>query len=203
MTRAELLTIFERYLKRNDLTDLYSDFIRMAEARINAVVRLSEMEVRSTSTPTEAFWALPDDFIEMRHIQAAVSRGDRVLEYLTPEQADNNRLVYGSSGGYRAYSILDNQIEIIPHPTADSETVVEMFYYAKPAALANAGDTNDVVTNYPNLYLYAMLGEAALYREAAAQAEQWLNSFDAFAKQLNTRAQTARFSGDSLQMRAV
>ena len=201
MTRAELLVLVERYLKRNDLSDMYSDFIQMAEARINALMRLSEMEVRSTSTPTSAFWSLPSDFIEMRHIQATASGGAYPIEYLTPEQADDMRRLL--TGNYKFYTLLDDSIEIIPHPTADSATEIEIFYYAKPAALVNSTDTNDVVTNYPNLYLYAILGEAALYREAPQQSEQWLNSFDAFAGQLNTRAQSARFSGNSMQMRAV
>ena len=201
MTRTELLVVFERYLKRNDLTDVYSDFIQMAEARINAVMRLSEMEVRSTSTPTAAFWSLPSDFIEMRHIQAANTGGSYPIEYLTPEQADDKRRYL--SGQYKFYSLLDSSIEIIPHPTASSATEVEMFYYAKVSALVDGTDTNDIVTNYPNLYLYAMMGEAALYREAQQQADQWLGSFDAFASQLNDRSQAARFSGNSMQMRAV
>lgn len=201
MNRAELLVIFERYLKRNDLTDLYSDFMKMAEARINAVMRLAEMEIRSTSTPTDDFWSLPSDFIEMRHIQATTTDGAWPIEYLTPEQADDKRRWL--TGDYRFYTIIDNSIEIIPHPTADSTTVVEMFYYAKPNALVNGSDTNDVVTNYPQLYVYGMMGEAALYREAAQQAQQWMDMFDAYAKQLNDSAQNARFSGNSLMMRAV
>jgi len=201
MTRAELITLFERYLKRNDLTDVYSDFIQMAEARINAVMRLSETETRSTSTPTAAHWSLPSDFVEMRHIQVTASGEAYPIEYLTPEQADDQRRLL--TGNYKFYTLLNNSIEIIPHPTASSDTEVEMFYYAKVDALVLDADTNDIVTNYPNLYLYAMMGEAALYREAGAQAQQWLGSFDAFSDQLNNRAQSARFSGNSMQMRAV
>ena len=78
-----------------------------------------------------------------------------------------------------------------------------MFYYAKVSSLASGSDTNDIVTNYPNLDLYALMGEAALYREAGPQAAQWLDAFDSLAAQLNGRAQSARFSGNSMQMRAV
>lgn len=201
MTRTELLALFERYLKRNDLTDIYGDLLEMAEARINAVMRLAEMEIRSTSTPTAAHWSLPSDFIEMRHIQSQNSEGAYPIEYLTPEQADDKRRYL--SGQYKFYTLLDSSIEIIPHPTASSTTVIEIFYYAKPTVLASGSDTNDVVTNYPNLYLYALMGEAALYREAPEQAKQWLDAFDAYAAQLNDRAQAARFSGNSMQVRAV
>ncbi len=201
MTRAELLTLFERYLKRNDLTDMYSDFIEMAEARMNAVLRLSEMEVRSTSTPTSAFWSLPTDFLELRHIQATSTDGAWPLEYLTPEQADDKRRYL--TGDYRFYTLINNSLEIIPHPGASSTSEVEIFYYAKLDALVDSTDTNTVVTNYPNLYLYSMMGEAALYREADKQAMMWLDTFDSYVEQLNGRAQAARFSGNSMQMRAV
>lgn len=201
MTRTELLALFERYLKRNDLSDMYGDFIEMAEARINAVMRLREQEKRSTSTPTAAFWALPTDFNELRHIQVTASGGSYPIEYLTPEQADDQRRRL--TGNYKFYTVLASSIEIIPHPTADSDTEVEIFYYANVDALVNGTDTNDLVTNYPNLYLYAMMGEAGLYREAPQQAQMWLDSFDAYASQLNQRAQAARFSGNSMQMRVV
>ena len=164
-------------------------------------MRLGDMEKRSTSTPTGAFWSLPSDFIELRHVQATTSGGSKVLEYITPGLADKQRRRL--SGEYAFYTLVDNAIEIIPHPTSESTTEIEIFYYAKVDALTDSTDTNDVVTNYPNLYLYAMMGEAALYREAGDRARQWFDSFDAYARQLNEQAQSARYSGDYLSMRAV
>lgn len=201
MTRAELLVIFERYLKRNDLTDLYSDFLLMAEARMNTVLRLTEMEKRSTSTPTDGFWSLPSDLLELRHIQATASGSSYPLEYITPEQADDKRRWL--TGNYKFYTLVANTIEIIPHPTGSSTSEVEIFYYAKLDALEADSDTNDIVTNYPNLYLYALLAEAATYREAIPQAEGYLQLFNGYVEDLNTYAQAARFSGNSMQMRAV
>lgn len=202
MTRAEFVTLFERYLKRDDLADLYSTFIEMGEARLNQVMRLSEQEFRATSTPTAAFWSLPTDFVEMRHIQATNAGGSRALDYVTAEQADEFRRRI-NAGGYRVYTILDNQIEIIPHPTVDSTSEVEMFYYAKLDPIVEDADTNPVLTNYPNLYLYACLLEASLYREDNQAVQTWASALDSYAEQLNTRHQSARFSGNSLQMRAV
>ncbi len=203
MTRAEFLSLFERYLKRADLADIYADFLLMTEARINAMMRLPEMEIRATSTPKEAFWLLPDDWIELRHIQAAVNGGPRPLEYVTPEQADLKRRLLRGNYGAAFYTIVDNALEVIPHPTTESETELEIFYYAKVPPLVNDADTNLVVTNYPNLYLYGMLAEAALYRESQELASQWLSTFMAYANDLNTRGQSARFGGNSMQMRAV
>ncbi len=203
MNRAEFLVLAERYLKRTDLADLYSAFLEMAEARINQVMRLSEMEFRSQSTPTEAFWLLPSDFIEMRHIQTELEGRPRPLEYIAPETADNVRRLTSGQQGYQFYTILNNQIELIPHPNSESTTLVEMFYYARVPALVAAADTNPVVTNYPNLYLYAFMAEAGMYRESLQAAQSWLGMFDAYAKQLNDSAAAGRYSGNALQLRAI
>lgn len=202
MTRSDFLTLAERYLKRNDLADLYSTWLLMAEARINQVARLSEMEARSISAPKAAFWALPDDFIEMRHIQAQLARGPQPLEYVPPETADNYRR--NADGlGFRWFTLVDNQLEIIPHPNDDSDTAVEMFYYAKLQPLVAQADTNSVLTNYPNLYLYAFLAEAALYREDSTAMQTHLAAFDGYINQLNTSAQAGRYGGNALQLRAI
>ncbi len=203
MNKGEFYTLAERYLKRADLSDLYDTFLQMAEARINQVARLSEMEFRSQSTPTSAFWNLPADFVEMRHIQAELEGQPRPLEYVVPETADKVRRITSGQQGYQFYTLLNNQIELIPHPNSESTAQVEMFYYAKVPALTQAQETNLILTNYPNLYLYAFMAEAALYRESIQAAQSWLASFDAYMQQLNTSAAAGRYSGNALQLRAI
>lgn len=204
MTRQELLALFERYLKRNDLQDLYSDFLMMAEARINTVMRLLEMEKVNQFTPTTALYSLPGDCLELRHVNATLSRGPVSLVYVTPDQARWKKAQLGGGGGYTYYTIMDKQIEIIPHPGEESQTEVEIYYYAAPLPLVNPGDTNDVIGAYPNLYAYAMLIEAALYRESQPLVTHWTGAFDAYAKQLNDKAWSARIGGgESIRMEAI
>lgn len=203
MTRAQLLSIFERYLKRADLQDLYADFLTMATARLNKTLRLSEMEYRSTSTPTDAFWALPQDFLEMRHIEAQVAGGPRPLDYVTPDSADLARRRLNGGSGLTYYTIQNGGIELIPHPSAESETVVEMFYFGKLQPLVADADTNPVLTEYPNIYLYCLLFEAALYRADFKQQQSWKAAFDNLASDLNLQAERSRYNPENLAMRAV
>ena len=201
MTLDELKALLGRYLKRQDLTDLYDDWISFAQSRINQQLRLKEQEYRTVTLPLTASIQLPDDFIEMRHMEVNFA-GGRGVEYVTAGQMDRIRAEYGSAGGIKYYTILDNQLELFPAPGVDSEQVLTMYYFAKLPALVSGSDTNKVLSAYPQLYLYACMIDAAAFREhekdAVTYAQLWLD----YSKELNTRQAAGRFSGDVLTMRA-
>ena len=199
MNKGEFTTLLTRYLKRTDLTDLYDDWLVFTSSRIDQQLRLKEQEIRWQVVPTEQFTDLPADFIEARHIES----NGRPLEYATPGQLDRLRAQYRDSfSPYLFYTITDNQLEIAPAPTVDSEAEIEMFYYAKLPALSSDADTNKVLTAYPQLYLYGCMMESAAMREAPDDAAAYSQLWRDYAKELNDRQQAARFSGDSIQMRA-
>ena len=204
MNLLQLITIIKRYLKRTDLDDLLPDWIEFAQRRIDMDMRLPEQEFRSTTTPTTRFISLPLDWIEMRNIQVNFD-GNFSLQYLTPEQLDNaSRALKGDSPNpIQFYTIMDTQLELVPPPTADSEVTLEMFYYARQASLASDEDTTKVLLVYPQLYIYAVMVEAMPFLEHAAGQASWFQMYTDYARLLNERAQAGRFSGNSIQMRAV
>jgi len=99
------------------------------------------------------------------------------------------------------YTILNNQIEISPAPSADNEAQLEMFYYAKLPALLADESTNKVLDAFPQLYLYGCMIESAALREAPQDITTYTQLWVDYAKTLNDRQQVARFGGDGLQMR--
>lgn len=150
--------------------------------------------------PTAGFISLPPDFIELRNIQTTYY-GSLALQYLSPAQLDD----YGrslKSGPVQFYTIMDNQLQLLPAPQADSEAVMEIFYYAKQAPFSQNADTSPVLDAYPNLYLYATMVEAMPFFENAAGSQRWDQMYTELRNTLNTRAQAARYSGDTKQMRA-
>ena len=201
MNLTELKALLDRYLKRQDLQDLYDDWIGFTQSRINQQLRLAEQEFRTVSAPKTAFIQLPDDFIEMRHLEVNF-QGGRSMDYVTGAQLDAVRAKYGTSGGMRFYTILDQQLELFPPPGVDSEQVLTMFYYAKLPALVQGADTNKVLTAYPQLYLYGCMVEAAAFREHDKDAASYSQLWRDYSHDLNTRHQAGRFSGDALTMRA-
>ncbi len=201
MNLQELKALLDRYLKRTDLADLYDDWIGFTQSRINQQLRLAEQEYRSVTKPLNNFIQLPDDFIEMRHLEVNF-QGGRSIEYVTAAQLDQMRAKYGTSGGMRFYTILDHQLELFPAPGLDSEQVLTMFYYAKLPALVAAADSNKVLDAYPQLYLYGCMVEAGAFREHEKDTATYAQLWTQYSTELNTRHQAGRFSGDALTMRA-
>jgi len=201
MNRGEFNALLTRYLKRTDLVDLYDDWVAFTSTRIDTQLRLSEQEYRSVTVPDNQFIALPVDFIEMRHIETS-QEGGRQLKYVTPGQLDTLRMAYSDSFSPMAfYTILNNQIEISPAPSADNEAVLEMFYYAKLEVPLPDDATNKVLSAYPQLYLYGCMIESAALREAPQDIQIYTQMWVDYAKTVNDRQQVARFGGDGLQMR--
>jgi hypothetical protein len=201
MNLAAFKDLLTRYLKRSDLADLYDDWVGFTSKRIDAQLRLSEQEYRTLSAPKAQFIQLPDDFLEMRHLEVDFA-GGRVVEFVTAGQLDAMRVKYGTSGGIRFYTIMNNQLELFPAPGPDSEQVLTMFYFAKLPALVNASDSNKVLTAYPQLYLYGCMMEAGAFREHDKDSTSYATLWRDYSKELNDKQEAGRYSGDALTMRA-
>lgn len=205
MNLGEFRQLLERYLKRQDLRDLYNPWFRFTSKRIDDQLRLKEQEYRAVTTPIAQYISLPPDFIEMRALQTNVNGGTPLL-YMTAQQLDYRRLARALSNNPQQtmfYTILDNQLEIIPAPTADNTVGLEMIYFAELPDISQADQTNKVLTAYPNLYLYGCMYEAACFLKDEQDKESYATLWRDYAKELNDRQQAGRYSGSYLRMRAV
>lgn len=150
--RQELIT----FTGRNDIDSVLDTVIKVCESKIYAnpvaPIRLRSMEIRATATVDTAsrYLALPDDFLAMRRLRLILSGGDCDVRFYTPEQLNNN----GSSGRPRHFTVT-SQIEFDRVP--DSAYTIEMQYFGRLAALSSTNATNDIITNYPEIYLYGCL----------------------------------------------
>ena len=81
MNFGELKTLIRRYLKRTDLDDVIPDWIEFAQRRLDSDMRLPEQEYRTTTTANLKFLPLPNDWLEMRHVQVDFD-GNFSLQYL-------------------------------------------------------------------------------------------------------------------------
>lgn len=165
-TYANLKQALERFSKRTDIIDLLDDFIDLCETRINSKLQLRSNEQRATASLSTRFLALPDAFLEMRRLTITGSPSYDV-RYKSPES-----MQIQTTSGRPRYFTVTSQIEFDRVP--DSSYTIEMSYYAKLTALSSSNTTNDVLTNYPDLYLYGSLAE--LHRWA--RDEETANYYD-------------------------
>jgi len=172
-TFAALKQKIENWTKRTDLSDDIDDIITYAENKIDNRLRVSVNNKRATATaPTsDRFLALPDYFLEMRRFHLIKDTNYNELIYVTPE----SMIINGQSGIPKYYTIT-SEIEFDRTP-ADTYTL-EMSYWKKLTPLSDSNTTNDVLTNFPHIYLQACKVEVLYWsrdEDAAGAEEQRLN----------------------------
>lgn len=199
-TFSGLKTAVANWTHRDDLYDIAPDFITLVENRINRSLRVIQQEeialltVDTTAGYTYGFAALPTDFLAVRTIYVE-SSPIQELTYVTPNEMDR----LSQSGQPLAhYTISRDQIRL----DGTSSSNIYLNYYAKVAALSVSNETNWLVDQYPDVYLYGVLAEAFSYCQADDQATKYgqlfIDSIDSLQRSNSTRK-----SGQSMQIRVA
>ena len=195
---SELNTAVANWLDRDDLTDRIPEFIALAEARFNRLLRIRAMETKQTASTvaSQRNLALPTNFIQMRNLQINTSPITS-LEYVTPEMYD--RLYGGSDTGTpKAYTILADEIQLGPIPA--SVQTIEMLFYKKFDALTSSATTNWMITNAPDVYLYGCLLEAEPFIMNDPRVQLWATAFQQAIKDIQEQDNKDRHSGSALRV---
>ena len=197
-TYTELKTAVANWLDRDDLTDRIPEFIALAEARMNRVLRLRMMEAKYTASTVGAQrnYALPTGYLQMRNFQLNTSP-ITTLSYVSPEIFD--RLWGGSTGGTpQFYTILANEIQLGPIPA--SVQTMEMLFYKKITALSGTNLTEQMLTDNPDIYLYGALLEAEPFIMNDERVSLWALGFEKAVASLQEQDDKDRHSGSALRV---
>lgn len=193
-TYSELQTTVANYLNRDDLTTLIPTFITLTENRLNRELRVRANMVRATTTTTagQAFYDLPTDLIELRNITYDNNSQSHALRYLSPESVSRE---YGTvlSGQPRAYTNLGNDLKLTPVP--DAAYTISINYYSQLRSLGDSVPTNDVLAEYPSLYLYGSCLEGAIYLNDTDQTNRFGSVFQKALDDVQRAEEAARYSG--------
>lgn len=155
---ASLLIDAGEYSDRDDVAHLFPRFVGLAEAKINRVLRVGEMETSAVVPIVEGDGDLPPDFLEARMILGPGGQGlsSWSLQELTRR--------YGKGGGYpRAYSVVGGVIRV--RPVASGNITID--YYAKIPPLTMTNPTNWLLEKAPDAYLYAIVEEIGIWEKNA------------------------------------
>ena len=192
MNFGELKALVSFYIHRTDLEAVYPQIFEQVRERIGKDARLMVMEVNETLALTDNRLTLDVDFLDLRAVIGTVAGGKRPLKYLTRGDFENyERANFNNQYGYT----IEGRDLIVSG--GDS---VEITWFKRPSLLVLDGDTNDVLTNFPNLYLYCAL----MYANNAIQdteTEQVVTGH--YVDELgraNESDDNARYSGDALQI---
>ena len=198
-TFAELKTAAANWLDRSDLTDRIPEFITLAEARFNRVLRIRDMETVSTAISTSAGtreYDLPTGFVQMREFHLTTDPLTP-LSYITPEMM--SRIWAGSSQGKpEVFTVIADKVRLGPNP--DAVYTTSMLYYKKITALSASATTNDMLTNSPDIYLYGTLLEATPFIMQDERVPLWLAAFEKAVNDIQNQDNKDRHSGSQLRV---
>jgi hypothetical protein len=169
-TYAELQTAVASWLARSDLTATIPDFVTLAEAHFNRVLRVRQMETSTTLTPSSGSATLPTDFLAYRRVTWA-SDTTRELEYVHPSYLS---AAYPDSaeGTPAQFTIEGSTLKVRPV----SDTSITFDYFQKIPALS--GTVNWLFTAHPDAYLFGTLAEARAYARNMDQFSMWVQRRD-------------------------
>ena len=197
-TYTELKSTISDFLNRDDLDTVIPTFIDLAEARLNREVRHWRMEDRAVATLDTQYTALPTNFLEP--IRMSLTSGDTsTMEVVgVQEMSDLRARALNTSGKPRYYTILDQSIEVYPSP--DGEYSLEMVYFETLPALSTS-DTNWLLTNYPDAYLYGALLHSAPYLQDDARMQVWDALYQTAVSAINLDGERAKTGGSGRRMK--
>lgn len=189
-------------LMRPDLEPQVPLFIQLAEAQFDRVLRTKEMMERAQAEADEQYIPLPPDWLEARNVQR-VADGYK-LEYMTLEELDEYRwkLRTGEivdTDGPKYFSYMGDTMELAPSPA--SPTLIEIAYFRALVKLSDENPVNWLITEHPDLYLYAALVHTAPYLKDDERIAVWQQFRDNAIMELNGAERHARRSGAALTRR--
>jgi len=198
-TFAELKTAAANWLDRSDLTDRIPEFISLAEARFNRVLRVRDMEAVSTAISTSAGtreYDLPTRFVQMKEFHLTTDPLTP-LAYITPEMM--TRMQAGSAKSKpQVFTIIADKVRLGPNP--DAVYTTSMLYYQAFAALSDSATTNDMLTNNPDVYLYGTLLEAEPFIMNDERVQLWAIAFKQAIDDIQNQDNKDRHSGSQLRV---
>lgn len=153
---TELKTAVSEWLHRANLSTRAEDFIQQGEAWLNRKLRTMDMEERSsglTMGTADRFDTLPSGYLEMQSIY--YTNDNEEITFVEPSAM----IQLISASGKPPYFTIKDGLEWSCVP--DSAYAYEIHYFK---ALDIATDTtNWLLTNHPDIYLYAALASASIY----------------------------------------
>lgn len=200
-TYAQLLLDVEAWAHREDKNLLIPRFISLAESAMYenpvAPLLIRALEFTSTATTSGLTLAMPEYFERARSLDLVLGDAKYNVKFKTPQQM---RKLTGT-GIPTEFTVIGTEIEFNVVP--DNSYTVELQYYRKAAPLTATNQTNEVITNHYNIYLFGVLSELFSNALDTEQESRYKTKFYEAIRGANKAAKKGRYGpapSASLQM---
>ena len=155
---STLISAVKTYLNRSDISDdQIKEFISLAEASFNRVLRTRNQLTRSTSDISTQFVSQPSDLLELYNIQLNSDPIVR-LEQVSLSKMDELKSASSTTGKPTYFAITGADLEFYPAP--DTTYEIEVIYYKTITPLSTSNTDNFLLTNQVDIYLFGALVQA-------------------------------------------
>ena len=202
-TRGRLALDVIAWAKRDDVGsgDVFNSLLRVAEAQIRRRVRTREQEVTTTLTASGREADLPTGFLRLRSLTLDSSQS-RVMDYLPPARLRESPY-WDNTGSFsnptpQAYTIEGERLVLAPAPSEANPTDLFLTYVAAFAPLNDVDDTNWILQEAFDVYLWGVLAAVAIYLEDEELEVKYDERFDRSVRELlrsENRARTPSAAG--------
>lgn len=201
-TLAQLTADVTGWLDRRDVAPLVPGWIAMAEADMKEQLRARCMIVRATQAIDAAFISLPADFAAMEAIRDATTGKllDLEDEWTGPLWGDGTQPT-------TAYRLVGECIEFLPHPNVPSNPplvgwtpqAVNMSWYQAPKPLIDPTDTNKILEQHYQVYLFGTVKYGAIFELDDDRQAQMTKAFEEAVYKVNLWKEASQYSGAPLR----
>ena len=186
-TRADLFSDLDDWLNRSDLSSV-STILRVAQSMIDRTVRTRSQEFTVELTPnSDGSVDLPADFQVLRGLD--VDGDEKFLSYVT---LDTFRKVNRLDGSVRRDYTVEGE-KLLFKPGLAAGQAATLSYSRRLPRLVNDADTNWLLTNAYDIYLWACFRTAAVYEQDQALEQVYDNRYREALDELNISENRSRF----------
>jgi len=173
-----------------DLSSVVSDLISNAEKRIFREVRVPEMETSLSATIASGVIAVPSDYVELKFAYVD-GNPTQALQTVPASYIYERYPTRGASG--KPHVMARDGANFIFGPYPDSDYTIKGSYYKRLTAIGTSASA--LVTNHPDLYLYACLLESEPLFGRDQRMPLWESKYRMVKDLVNGEADRSRFSG--------
>lgn len=197
LTWTALKAVVADYLAKSNLSTQVPDFIYLAETRLFRRLNLLGFEDVETGTMTSgtATLALPTGHSETRSFY--ITSGDTIYTVRPkPPHVFFETDGVNDSGTPAIMAVIGSNLHF--GPTPDADYAYTHHYVGKPQHLGASQATNWLLTNAPDVYLYASLLEAEPFLKNDPRIAVWRDFLAQAIADLEVEDHESRYSGGVL-----
>lgn len=192
---ANIKTAVADWLADDTLTSYITDFVTLAEARIYRELKIRQMETALSSAISSGVIAVPSGYTKMKwaYVNGSPTTPLQVvsLEYLY------SKFPTRSSDGKPRFMAREGA-NFIFGPYPDSTYTIKGTYYKKLDVLSDANTTNWLITDAPDLLLFASLVEAKAFIKDDPRIALWESRYQHAKSMIEDQDRDEEFSSSSI-----